>query len=200
MRSWLSSWRRALRSSGDAPRYMIKYTHVMANEDREKDRQALRAMLDEGRASDQVAQKSAEELRRRVRQQPAEMETPSTSTTSAPAWEGIVTVVPGLRGGRPVIRSMRITVGDVLGWLSSGMNEAEILAEYPELKETDISAAVAFAAERAELEAEAHRLRAAIERISRRFTCRLPASERLTRDDANSRSRPGDGDDADQDK
>lgn len=119
---------------------------------------------------------------------------------SAPAWEGIVTAVPGRRGGRPVIRGMRITVGDVLGWLASGMNQAEILAEYPEIKETDISAALAFATEREELETEVHRLRAAIERISRRFAGRLPASERLTRDNANSRSRPGDGDDADQDK
>lgn len=43
---------------------------------------------------------------------------------------------------------MRITVGDVLGWLASGMSEAEILADFPELTEADIRAALAFAAER----------------------------------------------------
>ena len=59
-----------------------------------------------------------------------------------------MTIVPGLRGGRPGIRGMRITVGDVLGWLASGMSEAEILADFPELAETDIRAALAFAAER----------------------------------------------------
>lgn len=44
-----------------------------------------------------------------------------------PACNGIITIVPGLRGGRQVIRDMRITVGDGLGWLASRMSEAEIL-------------------------------------------------------------------------
>lgn len=64
-----------------------------------------------------------------------------------PAWNCIITMVPGLRGGHPVIRDMRITVGDVLEWLASGMSEAEILEDFPELTEADIRAAVAFAAE-----------------------------------------------------
>ena len=69
-------------------------------------------------------------------------------TFAGPDWREIVTIVPGLRGGRPVIRGMRITVGDVLGWLASGMSEAEILADFPELDGNDIRAALAFAAER----------------------------------------------------
>lgn len=77
-----------------------------------------------------------------------DVETPSSPTTRAPAGAGIVTMVPGLRGGRPVIRGMRITVGDVLGWLASGMSEAEILEDFPELTQADIRAALAFAAER----------------------------------------------------
>lgn len=76
------------------------------------------------------------------------MTRPSPLKPHQPPWAGIVTIVPGLRGGRPVIRGMRITVGDVLGWLASGMSEAEILADFPELTETDIRAALAFAAER----------------------------------------------------
>ncbi|WP_306752386.1 DUF433 domain-containing protein [Paracoccus actinidiae] len=61
---------------------------------------------------------------------------------------GIVTTVPGLRGGRPVIRGLRVTVGDILGWLASGMSEAEILSDFPELTPADIRAALAFAADR----------------------------------------------------
>ncbi|MBB3711743.1 uncharacterized protein (DUF433 family) [Limimaricola variabilis] len=68
--------------------------------------------------------------------------------TEKPAtWAGIVTIVPGLRGGRPCIRGLRITVDDILDWLASGMSEAEILADYPELTQADIRAALAFPAE-----------------------------------------------------
>lgn len=76
------------------------------------------------------------------------LETPPTPRTRAPAWAGIVTIVPGLRGERPVIRGMRITIGDVIEWLASGMSEAVILEDFPELSEADIRAALAFAAER----------------------------------------------------
>ena len=60
----------------------------------------------------------------------------------------IITIEPGKRGGRPCIRNMRITVFDVLGWLSMGMSHAEILHDYPELTEQDILACLAFAANR----------------------------------------------------
>lgn len=65
-----------------------------------------------------------------------------------PAWNGIITRVPGVRGGRPVIRDMRITVEDVLGWLASEMSEAEILEDFSDLTKADIRAALALAAER----------------------------------------------------
>ena len=70
------------------------------------------------------------------------------SLPADPPWAGVVSIVPGQRGGRPVIRGMRITVGDVLGWLASGMSEAEILEDFPELTREDIRAALAFAAAR----------------------------------------------------
>ncbi len=60
----------------------------------------------------------------------------------------IITMEPGKRGGRPCVRGMRIAVSDVLGWLASGMSEAEILAEYPELTREDIRACLSYAAER----------------------------------------------------
>jgi uncharacterized protein (DUF433 family) len=42
---------------------------------------------------------------------------------------------------------MRITVYDVLGYLASGMTEAEILADFPYLELEDIRASLAFAAD-----------------------------------------------------
>ena len=48
-------------------------------------------------------------------------------------YQEYITIEPGKRGGKPCIRSMRITVYDVLDWLASGMSEAEILDDYPEL-------------------------------------------------------------------
>lgn len=60
----------------------------------------------------------------------------------------IITADPGKRGGRPCVRGMRITVSDVLGWLSSGMTHAEIIEDFPELTEEDIRACLAYAADR----------------------------------------------------
>ena len=59
-----------------------------------------------------------------------------------------ITIEPGKRSGKPCIRRMRITVSDVLDYLASGMSEAELLAELPDLEKEDIQAALAFAAER----------------------------------------------------
>ena len=62
--------------------------------------------------------------------------------------EPSITIDPARRGGRPTLRGTRITVGDVLGWLASGMTRDAILSDYPELTEADISAALTFAADR----------------------------------------------------
>ena len=64
------------------------------------------------------------------------------------SYRDIITQEPGKRGGRPCIRGMRIAVADILGWLSAGMSHDEIIADYPELTEADIRAALAFAADR----------------------------------------------------
>lgn len=60
----------------------------------------------------------------------------------------IITIEPGKRGGKPCIRGMRITVSDILGWLASGMTVQDILADFDELTENDIYAALSFAADR----------------------------------------------------
>ena len=63
-------------------------------------------------------------------------------------YAGIITLEPGKRNGKPCIRGLRITVYDVLEYLASGMTHAEVLAEFPYLKEDDILACLAFAADR----------------------------------------------------
>ncbi len=62
-----------------------------------------------------------------------------------PDLTGRITVESDKRGGKPCIRNMRITVHDVLGWLSAGMNVKEIILEYPELEHEDIVAALQYA-------------------------------------------------------
>jgi len=64
------------------------------------------------------------------------------------SYREIITIEPDKRGGRPCIRRMRITVYDVLGWLTTGMSTAEIIDDFPELTETDIKACLEFAADR----------------------------------------------------
>jgi uncharacterized protein (DUF433 family) len=59
-----------------------------------------------------------------------------------------ITIEPGKRGGQPCIRGLRITVYDVLEYLASGMSEAEILNDFPDLTREDIRACLAFAADR----------------------------------------------------
>ncbi|HYF22947.1 MAG TPA: DUF433 domain-containing protein [Caulobacteraceae bacterium] len=63
-------------------------------------------------------------------------------------YQGLITVEPGKRGGRPCVRGMRISVADVLGWLSVGLSVPQILEDFPELTEADIRAVLAFAADR----------------------------------------------------
>ncbi len=60
----------------------------------------------------------------------------------------IITIEPGKRSGKPCIRGLRITVSDVLDYLAGGMTQQDILADFPDLSETDIRACLAFAADR----------------------------------------------------
>jgi len=59
-----------------------------------------------------------------------------------------ITIEPGRRSGKPCIRGLRITVSDVLDYLASGMSEAQILTDFPELEPDDFRAVYAFAADR----------------------------------------------------
>ena len=59
-----------------------------------------------------------------------------------------ITIDPEVRFGKPCVRGTRLTVGDVLSYLASGMSEDDILADFPQLTRDDIRACLAFAAER----------------------------------------------------
>ena len=63
-------------------------------------------------------------------------------------YQKIVNINPERRFGKPCVRNTRITVYDVLGWLASGMTNAQIINDYPELTKEDISACLSYAAER----------------------------------------------------
>ncbi len=60
----------------------------------------------------------------------------------------VITIESGKRGGKPCIRGLRITVYEVLEYLASGMSEAEILRDFPDLTADDLRACLAFAADR----------------------------------------------------
>ena len=57
-----------------------------------------------------------------------------------------ISVDPEIRFGKPIIRGMRLTVGDVLGYLAAGMTWDEILYDFPYLEADDIRASLAYAA------------------------------------------------------
>ena len=59
-----------------------------------------------------------------------------------------ITIEPDKRSGKPCIRGLRITVGDVLGWIAAGMTWDEIIDDFPDLTRQDIQACLEFAADR----------------------------------------------------
>jgi len=61
-------------------------------------------------------------------------------------YQEIITIDSDMRGGKPGIRGMRITVYDVFSYLAAGMTEKEILDDFPCLTPEDILACYAFAA------------------------------------------------------
>ena len=58
-----------------------------------------------------------------------------------------ITLNPEVCHGRPTIRNMRFTVAQLLELLAAGMNEKEILADYPYLEAEDIKACLSYAAQ-----------------------------------------------------
>ncbi len=63
-----------------------------------------------------------------------------------------ITRDPNRRFGKACVRDLRISVGDVLGWLACGMTPDQIVLDYPELSLEDIRACLEYAASREERE------------------------------------------------
>ncbi|MCB1145026.1 MAG: DUF433 domain-containing protein [Leptospiraceae bacterium] len=59
-----------------------------------------------------------------------------------------ITLNQEIRFGKPTIIGTRITVGDILSWLSCGMSFEEIIDDFPELKREHILASLQYAAHR----------------------------------------------------
>jgi len=60
-----------------------------------------------------------------------------------------ISIDPNVCFGKPCIRGTRIWVSLILDFLANGMGIEEILAEYPQLKEEDVRASIAYGAEMA---------------------------------------------------
>ena len=56
-----------------------------------------------------------------------------------------ITINPGIFGGKPTIRCMRIAVEHILGMLAAGSTAESILEHYPYLEAEDIRAALVYA-------------------------------------------------------
>jgi uncharacterized protein (DUF433 family) len=56
-----------------------------------------------------------------------------------------ITVDPGIFGGKPIIRGMRMAVEHVLGMLAAGETPEKLLHEFPFLEPADIQACLAYA-------------------------------------------------------
>ena len=59
-----------------------------------------------------------------------------------------IEINPEKRFGRPIIIGTRISVYDVLSWLSEGMTISDIIADFPELNEAQIKACLSYAADK----------------------------------------------------
>ncbi|MDQ8012189.1 MAG: DUF433 domain-containing protein [Flavobacterium nitrogenifigens] len=63
-------------------------------------------------------------------------------------WQNLISINQDIRFGKPIITGTRISVSDILSWLSTGMSFEEIIEDFPELKKEHILAALSFAANR----------------------------------------------------
>ena len=66
---------------------------------------------------------------------------------TSPALHPRITIDPNICHGQPTVRGLRYPVQNVLEYLASGMTEAEILADYPDLEAEDLRACQAYAAD-----------------------------------------------------
>ncbi len=63
-------------------------------------------------------------------------------------YQQYIEIVSDKRFGKPCVKGTRISVYDVLNWLSNGMSKEEILEDFKELSIDQINACLAFAADK----------------------------------------------------
>jgi uncharacterized protein (DUF433 family) len=59
-------------------------------------------------------------------------------------WKTRITYNSDMLNGNPCIRNMRITVKDIMSYLSAGMTVEELLSDFPYLEKEDIIACFAY--------------------------------------------------------
>ena len=59
-----------------------------------------------------------------------------------------IEINPEKRFGKPILTGTRISVYDVLSWLSEGMSMEDIISDVPELTENQIKACLSYAADK----------------------------------------------------
>jgi uncharacterized protein (DUF433 family) len=62
-------------------------------------------------------------------------------------WREHIVTDPDLLMGKPVVKGTRLSVELILGWLAQGWTMDQLLENYPQLKQADIQAALAFASD-----------------------------------------------------
>jgi uncharacterized protein (DUF433 family) len=59
-----------------------------------------------------------------------------------------ISIDPEIRSGKPCIKGTRIAVADIFDYLGGGTSIPQLLEDFPDLKEEDIRACFAYAADR----------------------------------------------------
>lgn len=68
-----------------------------------------------------------------------------TSLAAPDMFDRIVTV-PGILGGKPIVRGTRMSVEVILEFIASGATREQIAAQYPPLTVEDVEQAIQYAA------------------------------------------------------
>lgn len=79
----------------------------------------------------------------------------SVSLDSSLDWRQHIVSTPDVLRGKPRINGTRIPVALILGYLASGASEAEVIAEFPDVRLEQIRACLDYARELAEFEVAA---------------------------------------------
>ena len=62
-------------------------------------------------------------------------------------WQTYITIDPEIHHGEPCVKGTRVPVTVIVGSIADGMTMDHVLQEYPQLKQEDVQASLAYAAE-----------------------------------------------------